>query len=136
SGGFAFSPDSKTLATTRRLNYFGTLVSLYQMPTGKEMLMGHTESIDFLAVSTDGNILTTRAEDGALRQWDMATGKQRHQVALPVLEQFRHYAALSLDGRTLAMGTRHENKLQIWDTLTAKAVRQIEQAQPDVAGLK
>jgi hypothetical protein len=84
---------------------------------------GHTEPIDGLAFSAQGDKLTTVARDGTLRVWEYPSGKE---VAFANLrEDFRtpNAVAFAPDGNTLAVGLGGPGeKLLLWD-LAGRSVK-------------
>ena len=73
---FAFSPDSRTLATGDGWNNY--LIRLWDTNTGKlkTTLKGHNAWIDSLAYSPDGKILVSGNRDGTICVWNPKTGEQ------------------------------------------------------------
>ncbi len=81
-----------------------------------------------LAVSPDGKTLVTGDETGALRLWEIATGKSRgvlkgHQGAIVSL-------AFSADGRRLASGSKDTTAL-LWDLTLAASASELSDKQLD-----
>jgi WD40 repeat protein len=81
------------------------------IPTEKPILVlnadGHTGPVSKLIFSRDGKELITVSLDKTIRTWDLATGAERRVLHPPIgsgLDGELHAAALSHDGRTLAVG--------------------------------
>jgi WD40 repeat protein len=115
--GFAFSPDSKTLAT----GHLGT-VHIWDLATGKwlERFEGHSGRTDHVAFSGDGKTLATSG-DNTIRLWDVATGKEvpspgdGHQGPVQTL-------AFLADGKTLVTAGGDQT-LRHWEAATGREVR-------------
>lgn len=91
SAGAAFSPDGRRLARG-----IGLVVRIVEVSSGKEEmeLVGHTSNVESVAFSPDGRKLLSGAQDGALKLWDLATGKEL--VSLIALGQ-NDFAAVTPD---------------------------------------
>ena len=61
---------------------------------------GHTDQIQALDFSPDGQTLASAAHDGTVRVWDVASGMERLALAPKVGPL--HHVAFSPDGLTLA----------------------------------
>src|SRR5262249_40398647 len=99
------------------------------LPEGALVRMGtvrlrhHYGAITF---ASDGKTLISAGDDGAVRFWDVATGKQIKKTILqlpadphaPIYRQ-----TLSADGRVLAACGKEV--LHLWDTATGKEIRRI-----------
>jgi WD40 repeat protein len=73
SSGAAFSPDARMAARG-----VGQVVRIVDVAAGKEQaeLVGHSSNVKSVAYSPDGRHLLSGAEDGAIKLWDLATGKE------------------------------------------------------------
>jgi WD40 repeat protein len=129
---FVFSADATTLAVGRSA---GTIVIL-DTATGKERCrcLGHQGIVHRLALSADGRVLVSHADDGTIRLWDARTGRQRRRQQLPVVSQkgqsYYPYVsfALTADGKTLAWTTqdprRQDNERPVTHVCDAESGRE------------
>ena len=116
----AFSPDGKTIAAGHW--YEGSdPIRLLNVETEKEIRLfaGHRDYIHAVAFSPDRKTLVSASHDGAIRFWEVATGKERCQLDTPLDE----VAALgfSADGKTLALGG-WSGSICLMDATTGKEI--------------
>jgi WD40 repeat protein len=107
--GLAFSPDSRTLATSA-----GKDISLYDLTRWrkKATLRGHEKLVRSLAFLPDGRTLLSAAEDGLVCLWDLASKKQRAAYNWD-LEQLLT-VAVAPDGMTAAAASA-KGTIVLWD---------------------
>jgi RNA polymerase sigma factor (sigma-70 family) len=119
SPSVAVSSDGKTLAATGA----GNTPWLIDLATGKDVFpaAGHQSAIRSIHYSADGKTIVTRSDDGSVRRWDAATGREAGRTALPHGEVT---SPLSADGSTLATGT-NDGKVRLWDTATGRQVCEV-----------
>jgi RNA polymerase sigma factor (sigma-70 family) len=101
----AFSRDGKTLAAG-----CWDLIVLVDPISGKELgrLQAPMGPVNGVAFTPDGDALVSGSDDGKARVWDVASGKLRSTIDSRMTCRSM---ALSLDGKTVAMGSRSAVKL-------------------------
>ncbi len=115
--GLVFSPDGSRFAAG------GKVVMVWDMvapPRGKgrrkpaklRHFRGHTDQIQCLDFSPDGNTIASSAHDGTVRTWDAASGAEIRAFAPRV--GALHHVAFAPDGLTLAF-TSEKGHLGILD---------------------
>lgn len=80
-------------------------------------------SVTSLAFNPDGRTLASGSADGAVRQWDIATGRTLRTLDEP--GNFVSSVAFSPDGRTLASGSTGA-LAQLWNIATGRIIRTLE----------
>ncbi|BAZ26657.1 protein kinase [Kalymmatonema gypsitolerans NIES-4073] len=113
----AISPDGKTIASNSNNS-----IKLLSLVTGQEIstLSGHTDTVNFLSISSDGQILVSASEDRTIKIWNMATGQE-----IRTLEGHTnsvHTLAFSHNGRILADGS-DDNTIKLWNLATGEEIR-------------
>jgi WD40 repeat protein len=123
----ALSPDGRWAASA---DYHGAVTRLWNTATGEEWFHlpsrryepdGPTCSVERLAFSPDGRLLACGEQDGLIRLWELATGKERvrfhgHENSVGAL-------AFVSDGRRLASAS-YDTTVLIWDLLPDELVQQ------------
>jgi RNA polymerase sigma factor (sigma-70 family) len=109
--GFAATADGKTVAVMN-----AKTIRIFDAASGAERQhFRGPEGLLSMGLSSNGRSLITWSNDLKVRVWDTATGRQRREHSLPVIydgvqpppNPDEYYnAALSPDGRLLAMGPR------------------------------
>ncbi|OKH53182.1 serine/threonine-protein kinase [Scytonema sp. HK-05] len=113
----AISPDGKTIASNSN-----DTIKLLSLVTGQEIstLSGHTDTVNFLSISSDGQILVSGSEDTTIKIWNMATGQE-----IRTLEGHTnsvHTLAFSHNGKILADGS-DDNTIKLWNLATGDEIR-------------
>lgn len=98
--GAAFSPDGRLAARGH-----GEIVTVFEVATGQNQteLIGHTAAVKSVQFSPDGRSLISGGHDGAVRIWDLQSGKER--AALVALGQ-EDFVAVTPDQYYRASKTR------------------------------
>jgi WD40 repeat protein len=113
--GLSFGPDGKTLAS---VSYDHT-ICLLDLKTGEPRwrvpiagAKGSKGWLTCVSFNPDGTMLGSGADDGVVRLWDSASGRQlqaMHASDLPVFG-----VSFSPDGKMLACAS-NDNAIHLWD---------------------
>lgn len=109
-GGVEFGPGGRTALSGAGNVFAGSpddnTLRLWDTETGQEIhcLQGHTRPIYGLDMRPDGQMAVSVSQDGTIRTWDLAQGRELGQFTLA--EKLRpRSVAFSPDGGTIAVGT-------------------------------
>jgi RNA polymerase sigma factor (sigma-70 family) len=103
----AFSPDGKTLVSVEYGDDGREAIVLREVSSGKRLHNIDVDTVTLAGFSTDGKTLISGDNDGVIRLWDAATGKERTPGSHAIRD-----ATLSPDGRTLAYA---QDGIRFWD---------------------
>jgi WD40 repeat protein len=111
-----FSPDGTCMAITQDES-----IRSRNIQTGEEVsLLGHTESVYFVAFSPDGKRIVSASWDKTIRIWNSDTG----EMVLGPLEDHTNTvnsAVFSPDGR-LIVSTSNDQTIRVWDSQSGAMV--------------
>ena len=116
----AFSPDGVTLACGGSAD---NSVWLLNTETGEhgQVFTGHTDNIESVVFSRDGQMLASGDSNGTIHLWDTVTGD-----TLKILEWHNNYVrtlAFSPDGKMLV--STSDSEIRFWDINTWETIRKV-----------
>ena len=82
--------------------------------------LGHSGSVNSVAISPDGQILVSGSDDKTITIWDLSTGQELR--TLTGHSESVNSVAISPDGQTLLSGSR-DNTIKIWRLSTGEELR-------------
>ncbi len=94
-------------------------------------LKGHTDKINVLALTPNGDTLASGSDDGTIRLWDTSTGTQ----ILSIPSSKTDALAFSMDGKILA-SINNSVSIQLWDVGTGKQLTSLNGQNEVVTDLK
>jgi WD40 repeat protein/beta-lactamase regulating signal transducer with metallopeptidase domain len=106
-GSMVFTPDGRSLVSAGNHE-----IAFWDPRTGEQqrVLRGHTDRVDTLAISRDGQTLVSGSYDHLVKVWDVATGKAR--LTLMGHQNLVSAVAISPDGRLVASA---DHEVRTWD---------------------
>jgi len=107
---YAFSPDSKLLATA----HWDNTARLWDLGSGKQraIFKGHVQAVLGVAFSPDSKTLATGGDDRKVKLWNIAT--EQEMATLDLLPGGCRALRFSPDGRTLAASCIVNPEPSIW----------------------
>ena len=86
-------------------------------------LQGHTDGVNSVAFSPDGQTLASGSYDNTIRLWDVATGESLKILTGHTYEV--NSVSFSPEGQTLASGSG-DNTVRLWDVSTGETLRTLQ----------
>jgi WD40 repeat protein len=120
----AFSADGKSVllptADADGAVLFPASMQMLEADTGNliRRYTGYALDIRFATMSRDGETVWNLLDDGSLRQWQLATGREKRRIAAAPISRT---AALSSDGKLLLTGA--DRGIALWDAATGARIR-------------
>jgi WD40 repeat protein len=115
-----FSPDGEMLFVAGSSGVH--LYALQEKATGRE-LSGRIGSVFAAAVSPDSRMLATGGQDGAVRLWEIVSGKERRAMYSDTAAV--RAAAFCTDGTLLATGSSN-GFIRLWDVANGQRLHSFE----------
>ena len=127
----AYSPDGKTLAVP-----CGNDILLFDAATGqlRRSLVGHTKRVYRVAFSPDGKTLASVGNDGKVKVWDPATGRETPSLTAPVTGDAGLTFVPQLPGSWLAVSGQR-GAVWLWDLTDPNRRKAFAGAQGDLSSL-
>ena len=107
TGSLVFTADGQSLLSAGNHE-----IAFWDPVTGelRRVLRGHTDHVDALAISRDGQTLVSGSRDHLVKVWDVASGQER--LTLKGHRNFVSAVAISPDGKLVASA---DNEVRTWD---------------------
>ncbi|HBZ30896.1 MAG TPA: hypothetical protein DEO56_09945, partial [Nitrosomonas nitrosa] len=115
-------PESRRKDDPRYVDEVGAVLDRALTRSIEIMRFHQLDWVYSVAFSPDGNRILSGGKDGALRMWDVQTGKQ---IGKPLIghEASILSVAFSSDGRRIVSGSL-DNTLRLWDAQTGMPIRE------------
>ncbi|HEY1573391.1 MAG TPA: TIR domain-containing protein [Pseudonocardiaceae bacterium] len=124
-GIFAFSPDSRTLATAGGNHSVAVWNVGANGASQRTTMTGHTDIVETLAFSPDGSTLASGSDDATAVLWNVdgeGQPRQTRRIPLPGNDG-PSPVEISANGRTLAFGDR--SGVDLWDVTDPDRARRL-----------
>jgi WD40 repeat protein len=124
----AYAPTGKFLATASIRT-----VWVWDSATAQLLakLQGHEATVSDLALSADGKLLVSSAQDGTVCLWNPVTGKKLRRIQAS--QRWLGHVAVSPEGRTIACWSMEDrpDQVQLWDASTGRHLRSLAVVQEE-----
>lgn len=122
----AFSANAHLLAVAHSDDVVLWDVTNPRAPVKGTTLTGHRDTVKTVSFSPDGRTLATGGRDGALRLWDVATGKPLAEQQIAEKSTLRFAVRFPSSGNLLAtMAGGYDAKVRMWDVSDPRAPRPV-----------
>jgi len=125
----ALSPDNRLLAVGGCPSRWGIRLINFQTGEVKTLLKGHSNVINGLAFSSDGNRLISGSADKTARIWNVRTQKTLH--ILKGHTGFIYTVAFSPDGTMTVTGS-NDDTLKLWNAKSGSLIKTLKGHKNDV----
>jgi WD40 repeat protein len=126
----AFSPDGQWIASGNGAKWAGSKVAEYEVfvwnaANGNLLLklIGHSDTIQSVSWTPDGQKLLTASQDGTVRAWGASTGRDLGTILSTILTRDTLNrpvrVAISPDGGRIAAGY-HKGMVRVWNSADGK----------------
>jgi GTPase SAR1 family protein len=121
----AVSPNGEWLASCSDKR-----VKLWSMDTGSSLatLKGHTENVNCVGFTTDGNSIISSSSDKTIHIWDRLTGRIMH-ILKGHSKEVCPIVALAGGKRLLSGGINDDQSIKLWDIQTGACIKTIKVGQ-------
>jgi serine/threonine protein kinase len=98
------------------------VIHLFSSTTGQLLrtLSGHSQSVNSVAISSDGQMLASGSWDNTIKLWEVATGREIR--TLRGHSYFVNSVAISSDGQMMASSS-YDNTIKLWEVATGREIR-------------
>lgn len=121
SGSIALSPRGDIIASLA-----GDVIHLLSVTTGQVIrsLLGHSDSIDYIAFSSDGQMLASASCDNTIKLWDVVTGREIRTITCgsDVSKSFGLSSVMQILGRFFTYIDTIKDTIKILDMATGKEI--------------
>jgi len=133
----AISPNGQTLVSGSGHGKYGLFedpdntIKVWNLATGKEerTLTGHTDRVQSVAISPNGQTLVSGSHDNTIKVWNLATGKEERTLTGHTNNV--NSVAISPDGQILVSASS-DGRIKIWNLSTGKEERTLTAHRSDV----